>query len=227
MNSLRLRWGRWAFSLFAIACAMSLLAIPVHGCLRAGIAYADESEETGSSTTGADDQTDENAADTSAGTAADGQSAETTASQETEMPSNISITGLANASPLLDGTTVVFSGEVVGDAVRGEDGKEWLTLYDSESSVPVYVDEDDVALVSNFGAYGVKGTTLQVTGVYHINCELHQGEADVHAIAVSLVDPGEVESNVYDPRYLYFGLLATGFAGLLLLLYYMLRRRLR
>lgn len=214
-----------AFAWFALAVAVTAL------CGTATCAWAadDVSASAGTDTVAA--AVDDAAADADADAddaTVDGAADDVAASTSTAVdPVQITVAGLTNASTILDGSTVTFTGEVVGDAVHGENGMEWLTLYADQSSIPVYVTAEDVTLVQNFGSYGVQGSLLQITGVYHLECQDHQGESDVHATSVLLLEPGEVQTSVYDAGYLYFAVIVLVLAGALLTVYYLLRRRLR
>lgn len=107
---------------------------------------------------------------------------------------------LTAANRALDGATVSFSGEVVGDIMSAEAGYKWLNLLATDGScIGVRVDEEMAERVSNKGDYSHTGTTLQVRGIYSIDCKDHQGELDVHAIDVRVLDPGgHIEHYVSD-----------------------------
>lgn len=99
---------------------------------------------------------------------------------------------LVSTNRALNNSDVSFSGEVVGDVLRAsEEGHKWLNLRGSSNSViSVYVDDSQADLVQHVGDYHNTGTTLKIAGNYHIACPEHQGELDVHAASIEIVDGG-------------------------------------
>lgn len=140
---------------------------------------------------------------------------------------NTSIAALSSAGTLMDGQKVDFTGEAVGDIVNGEKGYKWLTLYDGGSSVSVYVSDEDALKVSNLGRYGQKGTSLEISGVFNLACDIHEGLSDVHASRVKVLEAGESQPSQLNVRQLQIGLLLVGIGALLLLLHWRLRERTR
>ena len=106
----------------------------------------------------------------------------------------VGLARLARADVDLDATLVSFTGEVVGEPVKSAtEGRRWITMLsvgDSTSSIGVLMDEDQIGLIENFGAYKVKGTTLLVTGIYHVADAGETGALDVVAYEVRVVDEG-------------------------------------
>lgn len=141
--------------------------------------------------------------------------------------STITIVGLSNAGSYLDGATVDFTGEAVGDIIDGDVGFVWLTLYDQGASIPVQVAESDAVLIEYLGRYQVKGTTLRITGTFHLACDDHDGLSDVHATTVSVVDPGERLTQELDYTQLHFGLALVSVGALFLIAYWYLKERQR
>lgn len=98
---------------------------------------------------------------------------------------------LAAANRALDGVTVSFSGEVVGDVMTADADHKWVNLLASDGScVGVLVDNSMASRIKNVGDYSTTGTTLQVRGIYSVDCDEHQGELDVHAEDVRVLDAG-------------------------------------
>lgn len=98
---------------------------------------------------------------------------------------------LTAANRALDGATVSFSGEAVGDIMTADDDHKWVNLLGSDGScIGVLVDNDMASRVVNVGDYSTTGSTLQVRGIYSIDCDDHQGELDVHALDVRVLDAG-------------------------------------
>lgn len=98
---------------------------------------------------------------------------------------------LTAANRALDGATVSFSGEAVGDVMNADADHKWVNLLGSDGScIGVLMDNDMASRVLNVGDYSTTGSTLQVRGIYSIDCGEHQGELDVHALDVRVLDAG-------------------------------------
>ena len=113
-----------------------------------------------------------------------------------------SIETLASADVFYDNSTVVVTGEVVGDRRRGLVGtnSSWITLYSLPTntaehyapvSVEVYVSDSLTETIDSYGAYNTKGTCAQVNGTFHLACSEHEGISDIHADSLSIVEKGE------------------------------------
>lgn len=98
---------------------------------------------------------------------------------------------LTAANRALDGATVSFSGEAVGDVMTADSEHKWVNLLGSDGScIGVLVDNDMASRILNVGNYSTTGSMLQVRGIYSIDCDDHQGELDVHALDVRVLDAG-------------------------------------
>ena len=139
-----------------------------------------------------------------------------------------SIADLAQADSYYEGQTVMVKGEVVGDRMNDEadPSRCWITLQDDEeipSVVSVSISKDKTQIIDTYGAYGSKGTTLQVRGTFHLECQEHQGMSDIHADEVSALAEGQLTAPAANPRILVFGVLSV-LVGLALFAYYHYRR---
>ena len=104
----------------------------------------------------------------------------------------------------MDGQTVQVIGEVVGDRLRAEDDPDfcWLLLQSTQSpndSVFVYLSRTLTQSVEVYGAYGKRGTMLQVRGVFNLACPVHDGLTDLHADHAAVVAKGSEEPDPFDP----------------------------
>lgn len=86
-----------------------------------------------------------------------------------------SISALQGADSYLNDQTVQVTGEVIGDRIRAEfdPGYSWIVLQGSDrvhSEIPVFMDTESTEIIDTYGAYGRKGTTLQVRGTFHLIC---------------------------------------------------------
>lgn len=139
-----------------------------------------------------------------------------------------SIADLAEADSYYEGQTVMVKGEVVGDQVNDENDPNmcWITLQDKEeirSVVAVLMTKDQAKSIDTFGAYGRTGTTMQVRGIFHLECDDHQGMSDIHAEEVSAIAQGQTDDDEINPRLLSFGVLSVA-VGLILFGVYHYRR---
>lgn len=142
-----------------------------------------------------------------------------------------SISTLSQADSYYDGQTVQVVGEVVGDSIRaGMSGRHrWITLSTpgDSATISVYMSNESASKIDTFGGYDTVGTILQVRGTFHLVCTDHEGLSDLHAEAVTVVEPGKSNPDVFD-----FGAFAPGIVavvvGLVLLgVFYWLRERQR
>lgn len=131
---------------------------------------------------------------------------------------------LTTVNRALDDATVSFSGEVVGEVLNAEDGYKWVNLLGSDGScVGVYLSETDAGMIAHVGNYSTTGTTLQIKGVYHTSCSEHQGELDVHAAEVSVVDAGGTVSHAMDSDDVLCGLVLCCVAFVLIVVFFAAR----
>lgn len=142
------------------------------------------------------------------------------------------IADLATADSYLDGQTVQVTGEAVGDSIReGLDGENrWITLQAVDGSyaqVTAYMTAEAAERVDTFGAYGKTGTTLQVRGTFNLACAEHEGLTDLHANHVSVVEKGSVSEEPFEASAFAPGAVLVLLGGVLLLVFYRMRERLR
>ncbi|OHD25507.1 MAG: hypothetical protein A2Y38_11195 [Spirochaetes bacterium GWB1_59_5] len=102
----------------------------------------------------------------------------------------VSSIDMIEGAALLDGATVVFSGEAIGQALaRGS--MAWVNVGDSGGAIGAWMDADAAASIGTFGAYSFRGDELRVTGTFHRACGEHGGDMDIHAELVEVLRPGE------------------------------------
>lgn len=131
---------------------------------------------------------------------------------------------LTGANRSLDNATVVFTGEVVGDIMNGGDGYKWLNLLgDDGSGIGVLVTDEMAQRVVNTGDNSTTGSTLQVRGKCHIDCGDHQGELDVHALDIRVLDAGGPVTHYADANDLKVGIALCAAAFALLLIFMIAR----
>jgi hypothetical protein len=101
-----------------------------------------------------------------------------------------SITDLFQRSREMDGKEMRLVGEAVGDLMpRGE--YAWLNVLDASGmAIGVYLPKDEALKVSRVGRYFQKGDVVDLTGTFHDACSLHDGEPDIHADSLAVVEQG-------------------------------------
>lgn len=107
-----------------------------------------------------------------------------------------SIYALQSSDTYYEGQMVQVTGEVVGDIIDAEGGDthKWITLDslpgDQQASVQVYVSAEQAALIDTLGRYEKTGSTVSITGTYHLVCGHHDGLSDIHATSLNVLQPG-------------------------------------
>ena len=137
------------------------------------------------------------------------------------------IVGLTNAGQQINGQKVVVKGEAVGDILNAEDGYKWLMLQDGGASISVRVTNADAQKITHLGRYNQVGTTVEVSGVFALDCNQHDGLTDLHAETLKVLDPGhELESqlNIHEIE---IGALLVVVGLCLIVLHWRLRERTR
>ena len=138
------------------------------------------------------------------------------------------ISALQEADSYLNNQTVQVTGEVVGDRIVAEfdPGFYWIVLQGSDkahSEIPVFMAGDFTELIDTYGAYGRKGTTLQVRGTFHLTCSEHEGLTDLHADAVTLVEKGSITEQPFDIGTFMPGLLLVAVGFVMLIVFHQMR----
>lgn len=135
---------------------------------------------------------------------------------------------LVSTNRALNGSEVSFTGEAVGDIVNAGEGYKWANISGTSNAViSVYMPDDLAKLIQHVGDYHETGTSLKITGTYHIACPEHDGELDVHASAAEVTDNGGPVTHMVVPGRLEAAFALCVVAGLLLTLYLLARRYLQ
>lgn len=218
-------WKYLTASTPSIVCLIALIvgvlaicAIEIRSCTPELLPSLEESENVdaaGLETTS--DQTSENSINT------------------TQLPDNsflydTKIEELASADSYMDGQTVQVTGEVVGDRIISDDPNYcWITLQStdgkSDAELSVYMPLNTSELIDTYGAYGKRGTQLQVRGTFNLACPQHNGTSELHSENVSIVEKGKVEEIPFEPRRMVPGIALIMVGCALILLYNTLRER--
>ena len=139
-----------------------------------------------------------------------------------------SISALQGADSYLNDQTVQVTGEVIGDRIRAEfdPGYCWIVLQGSDrvhSEIPVFMDTESTEIIDTYGAYGRKGTTLQVRGTFHLICPEHEGLTDLHADTVTFVEKGSVTEQPFDIGAFLPGLMLVAIGFIMLIVFHQMR----
>lgn len=141
-----------------------------------------------------------------------------------------SITDLSTADSYYDKQTVQVTGEVVGDRIDAGDGRHcWIQLESpsDSSTVTVYMTNESAGKIDTFGAYGRKGTTLQVRGTFQLACSAHDGASDLHAQVVSVTEKGKSTPDEFRLEAFSPGFVAVFIGLAMMVVFYLLRERQR
>lgn len=141
-----------------------------------------------------------------------------------------SITDLSTADTYYDKQTVQVTGEVVGDRIIAGDGRHcWLQLASpsDSSTVSVYLTNESADKVDTYGAYGRKGTTLQVRGTFNLACPDHDGASDLHAQVVTVTEKGKATPDEFDINAFTPGMVTVMIGLAMMVVFYLLRERQR
>jgi hypothetical protein len=88
-----------------------------------------------------------------------------------------------------DNTTVVYSGEVIGDVMaRGDHA--WINVNDGANAVGVWITAVMSGEIRNSGDFKHRGDKVEVTGVFNRVCGQHGGDLDIHGQSMLIVAPG-------------------------------------
>lgn len=99
----------------------------------------------------------------------------------------------------LDGQTVTYKGEAIGDIMqRGR--FVWLNVVDDHAAIGIWAPKELAESVSFTGGYKTKGDHIEIEGVFNRACEIHGGELDIHAESINKLQEGSRVGHELDPR---------------------------
>ena len=162
--------------------------------------------------------------------AEDGNAVNVTQLPDSSFIYDTSITDLSTADTYYDKQTVQVTGEVVGDRITAGDGRHcWLQLASpsDSSTVSVYLTNESADKVDTYGAYGRKGTTLQVRGTFNLACPDHDGASDLHAQVVTVTEKGKATPDEFDINAFIPGMVTVMIGLAMMMVFYLLRERQR
>jgi len=101
----------------------------------------------------------------------------------------VSSNDLINNPKDYDGKNISFQGEAIGDVMeRGTHG--WVNIHDGSNAIGVWVPVAELRKITRTGDYRNIGDTVLVEGVFNQACVKHNGELDIHAESITVVEMG-------------------------------------
>lgn len=149
------------------------------------------------------------------------------ASDEVMTSTSVDIRMLLAAGERQDGREVEFSGEATGEPINADARHRWVNVKSNGAMIGVYMDEDLAGGITSYARYEHGGDVLVITGTYHLACEEHNGELDVHASDVRVVLAGTAREHPVQPFALVAGVILVVIGLALTLVYQSMRGRLR
>jgi hypothetical protein len=102
---------------------------------------------------------------------------------------SFSSTDLIQRAKELDGQTVAYSGEVIGDVMcRGTHC--WVNVNDGSNAIGIWAEEAPARAIAFTGSYSARGDTVAAIGMLHRSCAEHGGDLDIHAVSLEVFKPG-------------------------------------
>lgn len=102
---------------------------------------------------------------------------------------SVSSTDLIENASALDGKTVSYSGEVVGDILQRGD-YDWINVSDGANAIGIYLPASEAKKIGYAGRYRVVGDTVFLTGTFHRACAQHGGDMDIHTDKINVTEKG-------------------------------------
>jgi hypothetical protein len=138
----------------------------------------------------------------------------------------VTSTDLIENALTLDGQTITYTGEVIGDLMpRGDHA--WVNISDGSNAIGVWIDADMLSMISMVGRYGQIGDMLQVTGVFHRACQEHGGDMDIHADQIVILQKGHAVKGAVSGWKAILAIVFAALDGIILFFYLRTNRRVR
>ena len=123
-------------------------------------------------------------------------------------PANVTSTDMIEQAAALDGQTVTYSGEVIGDIMRRGDNA-WINVSDGNNAIGVWIPTDWITDVHTAGRYAEQGDEVRITGVFHRACREHGGDLDLHATQITLLSKGFETAHAVEPTRIVLAVILT------------------
>lgn len=141
------------------------------------------------------------------------------------IPVRVDTTALSQADPDLDGRTVRFTGEAIGETLRADSRTRWVNVLEDGVAIGVVAPNAMLEPIDGFGDWSRRGTIVEVTGVFNVACPQHGGDLDVHAQEIRILEPSKPIERPVQPAKAAVAALAFALAGGLFVLMRYLKRR--
>ncbi|MBP6926768.1 MAG: DNA-binding protein [Caldisericia bacterium] len=99
----------------------------------------------------------------------------------------------------LDGKTITVRGEAITEALERKDEYSWVNIFDGSSAIGVWMKNDLKDQIKNYGTNLVKGDIVEITGKFFRNDPEADGELDLRADSLKIVENGYPTPEKIDP----------------------------
>ena len=113
----------------------------------------------------------------------------------------VTSTDLIEQSQSLDGLTITYTGEVIGDIMQ-RGAYTWINVSDGTNAIGVWTPTALLGDIQLAGRYATRGDVVTVTGVFNKACREHGGDLDIHALQIVLISKGYSTTHAINPYYI-------------------------
>jgi hypothetical protein len=100
-------------------------------------------------------------------------------------------TSLIERAKEIDGTEVIYQGEVIGD-IMPRDDHYWINVLYNGTAFGIWITDEQRSKISLTGRFGIRGDEVKIVGQFNQACSEHGGDLDIHAKSVEIVNEGNV-----------------------------------
>lgn len=131
---------------------------------------------------------------------------------------------LLNNAKTYEQKNITVRGEIIGNKILTADKQNcWVNITDGIMAIGIWLTTEQAAVLSCFGDYKHRGDIINVTGKFFSNCQEHNGEFDIHAQELVILEQGKtVEHNI--TRHKQYQAIMFSIAALVLFIIYMSKR---
>lgn len=109
---------------------------------------------------------------------------------------------IINNSKQLNGQTILYEGEAVGDIMIRKNDFGWINVNDGKSAIGIWANKEELDKIQYLGEYKVKGDTILITGTVNNACKQHGGDLDIHAEKIEIIESGRTIEDIPNQRLL-------------------------
>lgn len=106
-------------------------------------------------------------------------------------PLKMSVPNIITIDRELDGATVQFMGEAIGEDLRADSEHRWINILEQGVAIGVLVTNAQAEQITTYGDHGNLGAIVEVIGPVHIAWDERGGEFGVAATEFRIVAPGK------------------------------------